>query len=98
MGRLGAQICVEEPSLVFTKRFAGIKIPLVRGANGHLLLDVCSDWTAGPKITNTFEGKTADITGDGLCVDQTECKEESKKWERKRSPKVRTQIGVGIGA
>ena len=45
MKKLGALINVVEPSLVFTKVFPGVRIPLIRGQNGHLLLDLCTDWT-----------------------------------------------------
>ena len=42
--RLGAEVNVRAPSLVFTERFPGITIPLIRARNGHLLLDLCKDW------------------------------------------------------
>ena len=44
LSRLGALVDVNEPSLIFRKNFPGIRIPLVRGQNGHLLLDLCRDW------------------------------------------------------
>lgn len=44
MIKLGAVVNVGEPSIMFTKVFPGVKVPLIRGKNGHLLLDLCKDW------------------------------------------------------
>ena len=49
MMRLGAVVDVAAPSLTFTKLFPNRNIPLIRGQNGHLLLDLCKDWTQGPE-------------------------------------------------
>ena len=56
MKKLGALIDVSAPSLVFTKVFPGVHIPLTRGKNGHLLLNLCHDWTNG-STGNDPEGK-----------------------------------------
>ena len=44
LSRLGAVVDVSKPALVFRKTFPGVEIPLIRGSNGHLLLDLCKDW------------------------------------------------------
>ena len=44
MERLGARIDVLTKTLEFQKIFPGVCIPLKRGDNGHLLLDLCSNW------------------------------------------------------
>lgn len=44
MEKLGAVISVADQTIEFTKLFPGTKIPLIRGQNKHLLLDLCSDW------------------------------------------------------
>ena len=49
LGKLGATIAVDPPSLEFTKLFPGVRIPLKRGNNGHLLLDLCHDWNGKEK-------------------------------------------------
>lgn len=45
MKRLGAVLDVGKTEIMFTKVFPGIRIPLIEGKNGHLLLDLCRDWT-----------------------------------------------------
>lgn len=52
MRKLGAVLNVFEPSLIFTKVFPGVRIPLIRGMNGHLLLNLCRDWTRGLEDEN----------------------------------------------
>ena len=47
MRRLGAVIDVDRSELIISKVFPGITIPLIRGRNGHMLLDLCVDWTQG---------------------------------------------------
>lgn len=42
--KLGAKIHIERPSLELTKVYPGAHLPLKRGSNGHLLLDLCCDW------------------------------------------------------
>ena len=49
--RLGAIVDVERPALIFRKNFEGIQIPLLRGSNGHLLLDLCKDWCSESRST-----------------------------------------------
>ena len=44
MERLGARIDVLTKTLEFQKIFPGVCIPLKRGDNGHLLLDLCRNW------------------------------------------------------
>ena len=44
LAKLGAIVDVAKPSLIFTKHFPGVEIPLIRGENGHILLDLCKDW------------------------------------------------------
>lgn len=45
MKRLGAVIDVERSALEFRKLFPGVQVQLIEGRNGHLLLDLCQDWT-----------------------------------------------------
>ena len=42
--RLGAIIDVDSETLEFKKRFPGMQVQLICGQNGHLLLDLCSNW------------------------------------------------------
>ena len=42
--RLGAVIDVDSETLEFKKRFPGMQVQLICGQNGHLLLDLCSNW------------------------------------------------------
>lgn len=42
--RLGAVIDVSSRTIEFRWMFPGVKIRLQRGGNGHLLLDLCSNW------------------------------------------------------
>lgn len=46
LSKLGASICVRTPELMFNEIFPGVRIPLVKGTNGHLLLDLGKDWSA----------------------------------------------------
>ena len=43
MWRLGAVINVRNMTIEFTRIFPGTMIPLVRGQNGHLMLNLCAD-------------------------------------------------------
>lgn len=52
MNKLGAVINVAERTLIFTKVFPGTVIPLLRGQNGHLLLDLCKDWSREYQVTH----------------------------------------------
>ena len=58
MNKLGAVINVAEQTLVFTKVFPGTVIPLLRGQNGHLLLDLCQDWSQGFKQPHVSSSMT----------------------------------------
>eukprot|EP00435_Cladocopium_sp_Y103_P060805 s110_g22.t1 len=42
--KLGAMLDLEHCTLEFRKIFPGKLVQLLKGANGHLLLDLCSDW------------------------------------------------------
>ena len=44
MNKLGAIVNVRKQTLEFTEIFPGTIIPLTKGQNGHLLLDLCRDW------------------------------------------------------
>lgn len=44
MEKLGAVVHVGNRTLEFQGVFPGLKIPLVKAQNGHLLLDLCMDW------------------------------------------------------
>ena len=44
MDRLGAVVDTRRKTLEFTEIFPGVRIPLAKGQNGHLLLDLCQDW------------------------------------------------------
>lgn len=44
MERLGAILDVSSRTIEFRWMFPGVKIRLQRGGNGHLLLDLCSNW------------------------------------------------------
>ena len=59
MKRLGAVIDVGNSELMFTKVFPGIRISLVRGRNGHLLLDLCRDWATRANQPSTGSELTA---------------------------------------
>ena len=52
LNRLGALVDTSEPSLIFTKNFPGIRIPLTRGHNGHLFLNLCKDWCSTSSATS----------------------------------------------
>lgn len=51
--RLGAVMDIGGKCLEFQHLFPGCKVPLIRGANGHLLLDLCCDWC--PQVTSIPE-------------------------------------------
>ncbi len=51
MEKLGAIVNVASRTLEFQSVFPGLKIPLVKAQNGHLLLDLCMDWNP-EKIRN----------------------------------------------
>ena len=73
--KLGAVVNVLETCLEFRSIFPGYRVPLVRGNNGHLLLDLCSDWCSeAPPIF------TALTTSDNQGSDELEnaCTDESK--------------------
>ena len=42
--RLGAQIDTVNDTIEFKGLYPGIHVPLIRGRNGHLLLNLCNDW------------------------------------------------------
>ena len=58
MKKLGTMIDIEKGELIFKKVFPEIRIPLVRGKNGHLLLDLCSDWAIGSGKSNCDSSQT----------------------------------------
>ena len=58
MDRLGAVICVSQRSLIFTKVFPGVVVPLQRGRDGHLLLDLVEDWHKGHNLSSFNPGET----------------------------------------
>lgn len=62
MRKLGAVIDIGNLQLCFHKVFPGIRIPLVRGKNGHLLLDLCADWMNGPGNSTGNETMHVDDT------------------------------------
>ena len=82
MEKLGAVISVADQTIEFTKLFPGTKIPLIRGQNKHLLLDLCSDWNPlfeqssvsacspvlshNPDATSSSEGKEQVMARGGV--------------------------------
>ena len=42
--RLGAIIDITHETIEFRRLFPGVRVHLCQGRNGHLLLDMCSDW------------------------------------------------------
>ena len=82
MDRLGAVVDTRRRTLEFTEIFPGVRILLVKGQNGHLILDLCQDWTEnseptkGEIIPRTFPshlqqgtGSTEQNKGDVLPVE-----------------------------
>ena len=59
MRRLGAVVDVDTGELIFKRVFPGIRIPLVRGKNGHLLLDLCKDWSTYTSVVPASSALTA---------------------------------------
>ena len=97
MSKLGAVIDVAGKNLVFTKVFPGTVIPLVRGQNGHLLLDLCKDWSPSytaeskcmnpsiPRDTVFHSDATCDHEGKQVCADRPQELRDSEN-EQKMSP------------
>ena len=56
MERLGAIIDVSCRTIEFQWMFPGVKIHLKRGGNGHLLLDLCSNWMSQESDTYVADG------------------------------------------
>ena len=52
--QLGAKIDTVCDTIEFCKVFSGIHVPLLRGRNGHLLLNLCQDWM--PLQASTVSG------------------------------------------
>ena len=70
MDRLGAVVDTRRRTLEFTAIFPGVRIPPVKGHNGHLLLDLCRDWTEnsdqsaqGDTIPRTVQSHSPTSTG-----------------------------------
>ena len=48
--KLGAILDLSHDTVEFRKIFPGTKISLIRDKNGHLLLDLCSDWVTSKGV------------------------------------------------
>ena len=46
MDKMDALLNIRDRTLEFTAIFPGTKIPLIKGQNRHLLLDLCQDWNS----------------------------------------------------
>ena len=85
--KLGAVIDVENQTLEFRHVFPGLAVGLTQGQNGHLWLDLCSDWC--PKAPSILATLSPAETPQSDC-EQLDRTEENNRCQTEVSERVMT--------
>ena len=92
--RLGAKIDTAHDTIEFCHVFPGVQVPLLRGRNGHLLLNLCQDWmpqvnqvAKHAQTADTFEltSENKQLRETGEAQERTEHESGSRKDDREQT-------------